>query len=79
MAILIPASFGGLTVPSRAQVRLRVFASASQRTSRRDSVDWVKETSSFFEEDKRPIMLFDGNHIYLNGYKVFITSERLYI
>lgn len=57
MAILAPASFGRLTVPSRAQVRVRVSASANPRTS----VDWVKETSSFFEQDKRPIMLFDGN------------------
>lgn len=63
MAILIPASFGRLTVPTRAQVSLRVSASANLRTFRRDSVDWVKETSSFFEEDKRPIMLFDGNNV----------------
>lgn len=61
MAILAPASFGRLTVPSRAQVRVRVSASANPRTS----VDWVKETSSFFEQDKRPIMLFDGNHFDL--------------
>lgn len=61
MAILAPASFGRLTVPSRAQVRVRVSASANPRTS----VDWVKETSSFFEQDKRPIMLFDGDHFDL--------------
>jgi hypothetical protein len=37
MAILIPASFGRLTITSRAQVRVRVSASANQRTIRRDS------------------------------------------
>lgn len=66
MAILIPASFGRLNFPTRAQVSsMKVSASANLRTSRRDSVDWVKETSSFFEQDKRPIMLFDGNNVYL--------------
>ncbi|KAL1195321.1 DCC family protein [Cardamine amara subsp. amara] len=75
MAILIPASFGRLTVPSNAQVRLRVSASANQRTFRRDSVDWVKETSSFFEEDKRPIMLFDGVCNLCNGGVKFVRDH----
>ncbi|CAH2036500.1 unnamed protein product [Thlaspi arvense] len=72
MAILIPASFGRLTVPSRG---LRVSASANPRTLRRDSVDWVKETSSFFEEDKRPIMLFDGVCNLCNGGVKFVRDH----
>ncbi|XP_010500862.1 PREDICTED: DCC family protein At1g52590, chloroplastic [Camelina sativa] len=75
MAILIPASFGRFTVPSRAQVRMRVSASANQSTFRRDSVDWVKETSSFFEEDKRPIMLFDGVCNLCNGGVKFVKDH----
>ncbi|CAH8353611.1 unnamed protein product [Eruca vesicaria subsp. sativa] len=71
MAILVPASFGRLTVPSRAQVRVRVFASANPRTS----VDWVKETSSFFEQDKRPIMLFDGVCNLCNGGVKFVRDH----
>ncbi|XP_010479773.1 PREDICTED: DCC family protein At1g52590, chloroplastic [Camelina sativa] len=75
MAIVFPASLGRFTVPSRAQVRLRVSASANQSTFRRDSVDWVKETSSFFEEDKRPIMLFDGVCNLCNGGVKFVKDH----
>ncbi|VVB00430.1 unnamed protein product [Arabis nemorensis] len=77
MAILIPAaSFGRLNFPTRAQVSsMRVSASANLRTSRHDSVDWFKETSSFFEQDKRPIMLFDGVCNLCNGGVKFVRDH----
>ncbi|KFK35781.1 hypothetical protein AALP_AA4G035400 [Arabis alpina] len=75
MAIIIPASFGRLNFPTRAHVSLRVSASANLRISRKDSVDWVKETSSFFEQDKRPIMLFDGVCNLCNGGVKFVKDH----
>lgn len=45
--------------------RLSVSATAVSRTDAK-AVDWVKETASFFEQDARPIMLFDGTATALN-------------
>lgn len=45
------------TCPPRAR-RVKTLATLSQPQS--DGVNWVEATSNFFEQDKRPIMLFDG-------------------
>lgn len=39
--------------------KVNTFATLSPPRS--DGANWVEATSSFFEQDKRPIMLFDGN------------------
>jgi len=39
------------------------FAALSNSQPRSDNVNWVEATSSFFDQDKRPIMLFDGKII----------------
>ncbi|XP_010545773.1 PREDICTED: DCC family protein At1g52590, chloroplastic [Tarenaya hassleriana] len=75
MALLIPASFGNLAVSRRAHVSLTVSASANPRTFHRESVDWVKETASFFDQDKRPIMLFDGVCNLCNGGVKFVRDH----
>jgi len=49
-----------ITCPPRAR-KATTFATLSQPRS--DNVNWVEATSSFFDQDKRPIMLFDGKII----------------
>ncbi|KAJ4959384.1 hypothetical protein NE237_026495 [Protea cynaroides] len=43
--------------------------------SRSDSIDWVEATSSFFEQDSRPIMLFDGVCNLCNGGVRFVREN----
>ncbi|KAL2493455.1 DCC family protein [Abeliophyllum distichum] len=38
-------------------------------------MDWVEETSSFFENDSRPIMLFDGVCNLCNGGVRFVRAN----
>ncbi|KAL0342085.1 UNVERIFIED_CONTAM: DCC family protein, chloroplastic [Sesamum calycinum] len=67
MALIVPINCASLKVPRRAHVsahRRRFGVSATLSSPPRGDaavVDWVKETASFFEQDSRPIMLFDGN------------------
>ena len=44
------------SLPAR---KVNTFATLSQPRS--DAVNGVEATNSFFDQDKRPIMLFDGN------------------
>lgn len=48
----------GLSRPAQVRRKLTTFATVSPTPG--DRVDWVEATSSFFEDDTRPIMLFDG-------------------
>ncbi|GKV28164.1 hypothetical protein SLEP1_g37250 [Rubroshorea leprosula] len=55
--------YGGcslLSLSSPQNVSKRITTSATLSPPRRDPVNWVEATSSFFELDSRPIMLFDG-------------------
>lgn len=70
MALLVPTRSAGLGLATSppAHVRLRrrtiptIHAAISNlnRTTGDKEVDWVEATSSFFQHDSRPIMLFDG-------------------
>lgn len=61
MAFMIPGGCVGLGVSRPAHVKRRLTAFAILSPPRSDVVDWVKATSGFFEQDTRPIMLFDGS------------------
>ncbi|KAM0020206.1 putative DCC1-like thiol-disulfide oxidoreductase family [Helianthus debilis subsp. tardiflorus] len=52
--------------------RSSVLASLS---SPPEAVDWVEATSSFFEQDTRPIMLFDGVCNLCNGGVKFVRDN----
>ncbi|XXG55889.1 hypothetical protein AAC387_Pa03g3448 [Persea americana] len=64
VALLFPARCARLHVSIPAQDRRSrrpcASHSASGGNSNEYAVDWVKASSSFFEQDSRPIMLFDG-------------------
>ncbi|KAL0415335.1 UNVERIFIED_CONTAM: DCC family protein, chloroplastic [Sesamum latifolium] len=81
MALIVPVNCARLTVPRRAHVsaRRRRFGVSATLSSppRGDAavVDWVKETASFFEQDSRPIMLFDGVCNLCNGGVKFVGDN----
>ncbi|XP_058780482.1 DCC family protein At1g52590, chloroplastic [Vicia villosa] len=54
--------------------RVKTLATLSQPQSD-DGVNWVEATSSFFEQDKRPIMLFDGVCNLCNGGVKFVRDN----
>lgn len=63
MALLVPVGCTRFPVPLRAHVypsRRLCHTISATLSSRPKAVDWVEKTSSFFENDSRPIMLFDG-------------------
>ncbi|KAG6426025.1 hypothetical protein SASPL_110238 [Salvia splendens] len=69
-----------LIVPVTAPLRRQFHVSAALSTPPRSNspaVDWVKETASFFEQDSRPIMLFDGVCNLCNGgVKIVRDNDR---
>lgn len=70
MALIVPGSHArSATIHVLTSMQLsRGFTTlALLSTPRKDVVDWVKATSSFFEGDSRPIMLFDGNSACLRN------------
>ncbi|KAL0354782.1 UNVERIFIED_CONTAM: DCC family protein, chloroplastic [Sesamum radiatum] len=81
MALIVPVNCARLTVPRRAHVssRRRRFGVSATLSSppRGDAavMDWVKETASFFEQDSRPIMLFDGVCNLCNGGVKFVRDN----
>jgi hypothetical protein len=66
MALLAPGGFATARICVRRPVHVRhrgaTFATLSP--PRGHAVDWVEATSSFFEQDTRPIMLFDGKALF---------------
>ncbi|GFP95499.1 dcc family protein at1g52590 chloroplastic [Phtheirospermum japonicum] len=63
MSILAPVKVVKLLPPHVSPPRRRLNVSATFSSPPRGNtavVDWVQETASFFEQDSRPIMLFDG-------------------
>ncbi|XAR50561.1 hypothetical protein NMG60_11004916 [Bertholletia excelsa] len=84
MAMVVPAGFAGASVSLPASVGQRrrvslatptVFATLSPVRSGEPTVDWVEATSSFFEKDTRPIMLFDGVCNLCNGRVKFVRDN----
>ncbi|KAH7547391.1 hypothetical protein FEM48_Zijuj01G0304800 [Ziziphus jujuba var. spinosa] len=79
MAFVIPGGCVrlGVSPPRRAHIkrRLTVFATVSPPRGRDDVVNWVKATSGFFEQDTRPIMLFDGVCNLCNGGVKFVRDN----
>ncbi|XP_021906621.1 DCC family protein At1g52590, chloroplastic [Carica papaya] len=61
--------------PPTARVRKRISTLATLSPPQRSTVDWVKETASFFEKDSRPIMLFDGVCNLCNGGVTFVRDN----
>ncbi|RDX77923.1 DCC family protein, chloroplastic [Mucuna pruriens] len=75
MALQLPPLSGcvGRFNSSACSLRARkvsTFATLSQPRS-----DWVEATSTFFEQDKRPIMLFDGVCNLCNGGVKFVRDN----
>ncbi|EOY26476.1 hypothetical protein QUC31_012067 [Theobroma cacao] len=74
MALLLSGGCARLNFPTSAQStnRFTVFATLSR--PRPDTVNWVEATSSFFDHDTRPIMLFDGVCNLCNGGVRFVRD-----
>ncbi|XP_050383695.1 DCC family protein At1g52590, chloroplastic [Argentina anserina] len=80
MALLLP---GGclrarppLSLSQPPHVRRKLITTfATLSPNRGDSVDWVEATSTFFEHDTRPIMLFDGVCNLCNGGVKFVRDN----
>ncbi|KHG21771.1 hypothetical protein F383_04241 [Gossypium arboreum] len=74
-----------LSPPARFRHRSTIFATLSP--SRPDTVNWVEATSSFFDQDTRPIMLFDGKKLLRRSGRapddissvVLVEKDRSYI
>ncbi|KAK4252892.1 hypothetical protein QN277_011026 [Acacia crassicarpa] len=78
MALQLSPSIGrfNLSVRSRPVIvtrRINTFAILSQPRS--EPINWVEATSSFFDEDRRPIMLFDGVCNLCNGGVKFVRDN----
>ncbi|WVY99641.1 hypothetical protein V8G54_025711 [Vigna mungo] len=58
------------SIPGR---KFSTFATLSRRRS--DTTNWAEATSSFFDQDKRPIMLFDGVCNLCNGGVKFVRDN----
>ncbi|XP_014500348.1 DCC family protein At1g52590, chloroplastic [Vigna radiata var. radiata] len=78
MALQLPTLSGCVTrfnssvcsIPGR---KFSTFATLSRRRS--DTTNWAEATSSFFDQDKRPIMLFDGVCNLCNGGVKFVRDN----
>ncbi|CAA3025470.1 DCC family At1g52590, chloroplastic [Olea europaea subsp. europaea] len=78
MALLVPVGCTRFPVPLRAHVypsRRLCHTISATLSSRPKAVDWVEKTSSFFENDSRPIMLFDGVCNLCNGGVRFVRAN----
>ncbi|GMY34015.1 DCC family protein At1g52590, chloroplastic isoform X1 [Fagus crenata] len=75
MALLAPGGCARLNMPRTAHVRQRLTPFATLSPAEGQAVDWVKATSIFFEQDSRPIMLFDGVCNLCNGGVRFVREN----
>ncbi|XP_077250925.1 putative thiol-disulfide oxidoreductase DCC isoform X2 [Tasmannia lanceolata] len=77
MAALLPHGCAQLKISRPAQVRQprRPNATLSPSPLRGDTIDWVEASSSFFHNDTRPIMLFDGVCNLCNGGVRFVRDN----
>ncbi|KAM6585924.1 hypothetical protein CsatB_012926 [Cannabis sativa] len=78
MAMQLQFPYGGVRLrvsqPAHLSGRLTPFATLSPPRAD-DGVDWVKATSTFFQKDTRPIMLFDGVCNLCNGGVKFVRDN----
>ncbi|XP_048129739.1 DCC family protein At1g52590, chloroplastic [Rhodamnia argentea] len=76
MALLVPGGCARLRPSSSLRVTNRRFAApAALSTPQKDAAASVEATSSFFEQDSRPIMLFDGVCNLCNGGVRFVRAN----
>ncbi|XP_027187315.1 DCC family protein At1g52590, chloroplastic isoform X2 [Cicer arietinum] len=73
MALQLPGCVGRFNSITCSPRALKVNNTLSQPRS--DGVKWVEATSSFFDQDKRPIMLFDGVCNLCNGGVNFVRHN----
>ncbi|XVF24806.1 hypothetical protein REPUB_Repub13aG0159500 [Reevesia pubescens] len=74
MALRLSSGCARLTFSPPAQLRNRLTVFATLSPSRHDTVNWVEATSRFFDQDTRPIMLFDGVCNLCNGGVRFVRD-----
>ncbi|CAA0839150.1 DCC family protein - chloroplastic, partial [Striga hermonthica] len=70
-AVPIPAHYSH----RRRRITVSATLSSPPREDKAAAADWVKETASFFEQDSRPIMLFDGVCNLCNGGVKFVRDN----
>ncbi|KAF8400654.1 hypothetical protein HHK36_013953 [Tetracentron sinense] len=75
MALLAQAPCVRLHLRRPAHVRHQISPLATLSPPPDGVVDWAEATSSFFEQDSRPIMLFDGVCNLCNGGVKFVRSN----
>ncbi|KAG2729290.1 hypothetical protein I3843_01G237600 [Carya illinoinensis] len=75
LTLLAPGGCARLCAPRPAHIRHRVTTFATLSSPGGHAVDWVEATSSFFEQDARPIMLFDGVCNLCNGGVRFVREN----
>ncbi|XP_027342054.1 DCC family protein At1g52590, chloroplastic [Abrus precatorius] len=75
LVVSVPGCVGRFnsTVWSLPPRKVNTFATLSQPRS--DTANWVEATSTFFDQDKRPIMLFDGVCNLCNGGVKFVRDN----
>ncbi|XP_044486215.1 DCC family protein At1g52590, chloroplastic [Mangifera indica] len=74
MALLVPGGCARLSFSRPAHGSRATVIVATLSPPRRDTVDWVEATASFFERDSRPIMLYDGVCNLCNGGVRFVRD-----
>ncbi|OMP00076.1 putative thiol-disulfide oxidoreductase DCC protein [Corchorus olitorius] len=74
MALHLSGGFSRLNHSPSEQFKNRFTVSATISPPRPDTVNWVEATSSFFDQDTRPIMLFDGVCNLCNGGVRFVRN-----
>ena len=77
LALSVPVGCARLRASTAARVRPTVIVSANLAPPRGDAVDWVAGTSSFFEQDSRPIMLFDGKAHFSTLSLVILSCSQI--
>ncbi|XP_074285194.1 DCC family protein At1g52590, chloroplastic [Silene latifolia] len=76
MAATFPGGLNLSISPSHLQRRHARFSNLMTRMTRgADGVDWVQATSTYFDKDSRPIMLFDGVCNLCNGGVKFVRDN----
>ncbi|XP_076889443.1 DCC family protein At1g52590, chloroplastic [Bidens hawaiensis] len=70
--LLVPAA---TVLPAKVEVRSTGRRRSAVTATLSSPVDWVEVTSSFFEQDTRPIMLFDGVCNLCNGGVKFVRDN----
>ena len=77
LALSVPVGCARLRASTAARVRPTVSVSANLAPPRGDAVDWVAGTSSFFEQDSRPIMLYDGKAHFSTLSLVILSCSQI--